>query len=86
MATDTHGLLPEYEGKRLRMYFGDGETCEMKLLNVEVHEDCEFCDGYAWFIYDVISTNRPERYKAPPGRAVYCGRFEDIERFEVIAE
>jgi hypothetical protein len=86
MATDTKGRGPEREGKRVRMHFVNGEVCEMKLCLVEVHENCQFCDGYAWFVYDVISTNRPELYKILPGNASFAGRFEDIEHFEVLAE
>ena len=68
------------------MRFVDGEVSDIKLLHFEVHENCEFCDGYEWFVYDVLSTNRPERYKDPLASAAYSGRFEDIESFEVLGD
>jgi len=66
------------------MYFMDGEVSEIKLLHLDVHENCELCEGYASFIYDIKSTNRPDRYKALWDKSTYSGRFEDIKRFEVL--
>ncbi len=86
MPTDTHGLSAEHEGKRLRMHFLDGEVCEIKLLHFEVHENCEFCEGYAWFMYDIISTNRPDRYNDLSGKCAYSSQFEEIESFEVLGD
>jgi len=86
MATDTRGQAREHEGLRLRVYFAGVEVSEIKLVHVEVHENCEYCEGYAWFVYDLISTNRPELYKTPAGGCAYSGKFENIERFEVIGK
>jgi hypothetical protein len=86
MAIDTHGLSAQHEGKRLRMRFADGEVSEIKLLNLEVHENCEFCIGYALFLYDIISTNRTDRYKKLSGSCVYSAELKDVESFEVLGD
>ena len=86
MATYTHGEAPQHEGLQLRVYFAGGEVSEIKLVHVEVHENCEYCEGYAWFVYDLISTNCPELYKTPAGGCAYSSKFEKIERFEVIGK
>ena len=80
---DTRGLSPQLEGKKLRVYFIDGEVCEVKLLSLELHENCHLCDGYTGFIYDLLSTNRPEEYTTEASSSAYWGNFEDIERVEV---
>jgi len=60
-ASDTKGLTPEIEGKKLRLFFDGGEICEVVLLTVNIHENCSFGDDYADFYSDVISSNKPER-------------------------
>jgi|GEM_PF-5735528 len=85
--TDTRGLTADLQGKQLRLFFRDGEVCDVKLAMVEVHEDCHLCEGYAGIIYDLISTNRPERYRANYEKyeKFSCwANFEDIERFETL--
>ena len=81
-----NALLPEQEGKRLRMYFVGGEVSEIKWVHVDVHENGEYCEGYASFLYDLIATDRPGLCKAPAGGCAYSGKFQGIERFEVIGE
>ena len=85
MPTDTKGLSQNLEGKRLRLFFRDGEICDAILVSVNVHENCSFGDGYADFFYDVISTNRPDRYKGDEPKIpkpVYAAEFEFLDHWE----
>ena len=83
---DTKGLSSNLEGKKLRLFFDEGEICEAVLLSINVHEDCSFGDDHADFYYDVISSNRPDRYKdarnAP--KRVYAAEFKHLDRWELL--
>jgi hypothetical protein len=85
MATDAKGLTQSLEGKKLRLFFQGGEICDVILVSVNVHESCPFCDGYADFFYDVISTNRPDKYKGDEKKVpkpCYAAEFAFLDRWE----
>jgi len=87
MATDTKGLSQELAGRKLRLYFQDREICEAILVSVDVHENCPFGDDYADFVYDIISTNRPDKYKtdkANKPKPVYAAAFKFLDRWEFL--
>ncbi|HVA18084.1 MAG TPA: hypothetical protein VMV59_10290 [Candidatus Dormibacteraeota bacterium] len=86
MPIDTKGLTRDVEGKKLRLFFDGGEICEVVLLTVNVHENCSFGDDYADFYYDVISSNRPDRYKdaRKTPKPVYTAEFKHLNRWELL--
>jgi hypothetical protein len=84
---DTKGLTNDLKGKELRLFFQGGEICEAILLLVDVHENCQFGDDYADFVYEIISTNQPEKYKDDQVRIpkpVYSTEFSYLDRWEII--
>jgi hypothetical protein len=83
MATDTKGLSPELEGKVLRIFFKDGVIAELKLLHFDLHENCEYCDGYAGIIYDLIQFNHPKDFPVPKSACCWAD-FTEIEKFELV--
>jgi hypothetical protein len=87
MVTDTKGSTSDLEGRKLRFYFCDGEICEATLLTVDVHENCPFGDDYADFVYDVKSTNRPEKYERDRNKdpkPVYSAEFAYLDHWEIV--
>ncbi len=85
MAIDTKGLSRNLEGKKLRLFFRGGEVCEVILVSVNTHENCTFEDSYGDFFYDVISTNRPDKYKGGETKIpkpMYAAEFEFLDRWE----
>ena len=83
-ATDTKGLSSEFEGKVLRIFFKDGGIAELKLLNFELHENCEYCEGYAGIIYDVVRTNCPKDCPGQKPGACCWADLTEIEKFELV--
>jgi hypothetical protein len=86
LPTDTKGITRTHEGKTLRVWFPAGEIAIIRVGTVDVHEDCSECSGYAGSIYDIVETNRPERYKGNPINSTYWSEFPDIQRWELIEE
>lgn len=86
MAIDTKGLTRNIEGKTLRVWFPCGEVALIRVSWVDVHENCSECSGYAGIIYDIIETNRPERYKKNPCNSAYWSEFPDIQKWELVDE
>ncbi len=84
MAADTHGLTSDLEGKVIKVFFKDGEICNLKLLHLDIHEDCPHCSGYAGIIYDLVGTNRPEKYTLPPVKSAFWADLDEIEHFETV--
>jgi len=87
MVTDTKGLSRSLEGAKLRLFFQGGEVCEAILLSVNVHEDCRFGDEHADFFYDVVSSNRLDKYredKAKTPKPVYSSEFKYLDRWELV--
>lgn len=85
MAIDTKGLTRDLEGRKLRLFFDGGEVCEVVLLSVNVHENCRFSDDYADFFYDVISSNKPEKYKDDAKKTpkpAYSAEFKHLNHWE----
>jgi hypothetical protein len=82
---DTKGLSNDLKGKKLRLFFQGGEVCEAVLLLVDIHENCEFGDDYADLVYDVMSTNRPEKYDLSGTKnPVYSAQFSHLDKWELI--
>jgi hypothetical protein len=49
----------EYQEKHLRIEFEDGEIVDVLVLLVSPCDEHEDCRG---FVYEVVSTNPPERF------------------------
>ena len=75
----------ELNGRKLRLFFADGEVSVAVIVSAEAHDDCEGCDG---FVYDLLSTETPARREATDSRAVSAlwTRFEDLVKYEILAE
>ena len=86
MAIETKGITRTLEGKTLRVWFSADEIVIIRISSVEVHEDCNLCSGYAGIIYDILQTNRPERYEKNPANAAYWSEFPDIQKWELVDE
>ncbi|HLV97014.1 MAG TPA: hypothetical protein VKS44_17610 [Candidatus Acidoferrales bacterium] len=87
MATDTKGLSRQLEGRKLRLFFEGGEICEAVLLAVDVHEHCPVGDDYAEFYYDVICSNKPEKYKVvikKTPKPVFAAEFKCLSGWELL--
>jgi len=72
-------LTREHQDKRLRVEFTDGEIADLKVLVVS---ECDQHDDCRGIVYDVISTNRPERLRTNSAWA----KMVEIKNFEVIEE
>ena len=83
MTLDTRGITKEMENKRLRVNFADGETAEVKLVWVMLHDCHEDCNG---FIYDLISTDRTEKYTSSSRQAAMWGDFENVAAIELLGD
>jgi hypothetical protein len=73
----------ELEGRKLRLFFSDGEVSEGIVITAPAHDDCAACDGFA---YDLLSTNRPAKYEAmrvKVGSALWSS-FDSLEKYEVL--
>jgi hypothetical protein len=79
-AMTVDSLTPQYQDKRLRLEFNDGEIAEVRLLLLSQCDEHEECRGIT---YDLISTNRPNRAK--DGSACWAN-LPDIKSFEVIGD
>jgi hypothetical protein len=64
-------VLKENQDREVEIRCTDGEVMQVKVLLVSESE----CD----VIYDLISTNRPERYPIRPEKVCYATAFRDIE-------
>ena len=78
MPVDTRGLQQEHVGKRLRVIFEDGQTEEIKLLDVTVCDEPEPCCG---IIYDLLKTSGTRKVGA-----TYWTGFGDIRNFQVLGD
>ena len=73
-------LTREYQDKRLRVEFTDGQVADLLVSVVcecTEHEDCR------GIVFDIISTNRPERLK---DNSAYWAEMKDIKSFELIGD
>ena len=86
LPVDTKGLNPAHEGHTLRITFAGGETALIRVVSVDVHDDCHLCPGYAGIIYDLLETNQPGRYEKDPLGSAQWSEFPDIETWELIDE
>jgi hypothetical protein len=83
---DTKGLTQAVEGHKLRVEFFDGEIALIRLVAVDVHDDCHLCPGYAGIIYDILETNQPARYEKNPQGSSYWSEFPNIEKWTLVDE
>jgi hypothetical protein len=75
----------ELEGRKVRLFFADGEISDGVIIVVSGHDDCEGCDG---FVYDLLRTDRAAKYEGigvKAGSALWS-RFEELEKYEILAE
>ena len=86
MAIDTKGPTRNVEGKTLRVWCPSGEVALIRVSWVDVRENCTECSGYAGIIYDIIESNRAERYKKNPPNSAYWSEFPDIQKWELVDE
>jgi hypothetical protein len=70
----------EHEDKKLRVVFKDDEVIDLSVLSVSECDEHEDCRG---FVYDLITTNRPEHDKK--GSAQWAHQ-KDIETFSIIGD
>jgi hypothetical protein len=76
MNEDQIQLLKSRVDKLVRIRCLDGEVLEAKIIYV--------WDEYGDVSFDVISTNREEKYKGYPPDAAHTINLEDIESVEAI--
>jgi hypothetical protein len=72
-------LTHEHQDKRLHIEFKDGEIADVKIIVVSECDEHEDCRG---IVFDIISTNRPERLR--PNSA--WSKMTEIKNFEVIED
>ncbi|HUC54411.1 MAG TPA: hypothetical protein VMR90_10210 [Candidatus Cybelea sp.] len=73
-------LTRDYQDKKLNITFEDGEVADVKVLAVcecDQHEDCR------GIVYDVISSNRLDRFKKG---SAYWTELKYIRAFEGIGD
>ncbi len=70
----------EHQDKKLHVVFNDGEIVDLNISLVNECNEPEDCRG---FVYDLITTNRPERVKQG---SAHWAHQKDIESFAVIGE
>ncbi len=80
MSATPSQFVRELQDKRLRVEFTDGQLAEIRVLLVSECNEHATCNG---IVYDIISTNRPE--KLTPGSA-YWTEIAYVESFEVLGE
>ena len=73
-------LTRQYQDRRLRIEFSDGQTAEVLVLVVSECNEHEDCRGIT---YDLISTNRHDRVRQG---SAYWANLKDIKNFEVIGD
>ena len=78
MPVDTRGLQQEHVGKRLCVTFADGQTEEIKVLDVTVCDEPEPCCG---IVYDLLETNGTRK-----AGATYWTGFGEIRDFQVLGD
>jgi len=71
-------LLKSNCGKRVEIRCADGEVMEVAVVFVSESERD--------VIYDLISTNRGDRYSGRTGGEAYSTPFDDIESVRAVAE
>jgi len=73
----------EMEGRKVRLVYADGSTDVGVVVSAPAHDDCKGCDG---FVYDLVSTDRADRYEAMNVRigSALWARFEDLRSYEVV--
>jgi hypothetical protein len=73
----------EAEGRKLRLFFSDGEVSEGIVIEAPAHDDCEGCNG---FVYDLLSTDRPAKYEAMHVKigSAQWSSFDALEKYEVL--
>jgi hypothetical protein len=77
MPVDTHGLQQQHVGKRLRVTFADGQTQEIKVVDVTVCDEPEPCCG---IIYDLIATDSTRKV------STHWAAFDEIKTFQVLGD
>jgi hypothetical protein len=80
MHFDMKGFSKEHTGKRLKIEFMDGEICEGELLEVSSCDEHADCCG---IVFDLISTNVPERYQDAFKRSAWA-EVNKMKQFEVL--
>jgi hypothetical protein len=73
-------LSREFQDKRLRVEFIDGQIAEIRLLLVSECDQHKACNG---IVYDIISSNRPDLLK--PGSA-YWADIAHVKSFEFLGD
>ena len=73
-------LTKDFQDRKLRIVFDDGEVAEVKLLLVGECDEHQDCRG---IVYDVIASSRPDRFKPGPS---YWTELQHIKTFEVIGD
>jgi hypothetical protein len=72
MTEDAIPILKESSGKQLEIHCKDGEVMEIKIISVSESERD--------VVYDLVSTNRPERYIGQNTKATsYLTTFDEID-------
>ena len=71
-------LLKANCGKRVEIRCADGEAMEVDVVFVSESERD--------VIYDLISTNKGDRYSGRTGGEAYSTRFDEIESVRALAE
>jgi hypothetical protein len=71
MTKDDVPILKESAGKQLEIRCTDGEVLEIKVISVSESEGD--------VVYDLISTNRPERYTGHASKTSYLTAFSEID-------
>jgi hypothetical protein len=69
----------ELEGRRLRLYFSDGDICEGAVIDVADPDDG---DG---FVFRLLSTNSPTKYEGTDvsiGSSAVWEDFRTLEKYE----
>jgi hypothetical protein len=83
MSLDIQRLDESYEGKHLRIEFCDGEVAEVEIIEVALPNKYDKTPESWGIVYDVTSTNRPERLKTG---AAYWSELSAIKSFEVLGD
>ena len=73
-------LTRKHQDKRLHVEFKDGEVADVQVLMVSECNEHEDCRG---IVYDLISTNRPDRIRKG---AAYWADLRDVQSFREIGE
>ena len=83
MLADTKGLRTEYEGKRARVEFCDGEIADVKIIHVALPNEYDNTPESWGIAYDLISTNRP---RTAPNGAAFWSELGAIRSLEVLGD